>query len=244
MNPMMNMMGGPMQPMMGMNQMPYPMYPQNELMMQQMYQHMLAFQAQNAMFGQQQPPQDPRMSMMPPQNPGFQNPHFQNPSFLNVGAGTPNLRPMSVMSVGGGQVNPQTRPYSTLAPPGMSPPGNFQQPTMAPMSNGYTPSIAPSERSNIGLSARYRPVVTGNGMQDSRSTVGSSMTLQASGGANETKKVKGILKNKSTPPVRDDDEDDWGKMAARRSKFVQANATKKEDANSSLEELVRGVGAL
>jgi hypothetical protein len=241
MNPMMNMMGGPM-PMMGMNQMPYPMYPQNELMMQQMYQQMLAFQAQNAMFGQQPPPHNPRMSMAPQQNPGFQNPQFQNPSFLNVGTGMPNQqRPMSLMSVGVGQANPRNRPYSTLAPPGMGIPGDFHQATMVPMSNGYSPSIAPSERSNIGLSARYRPVVTGNGMQDSHSTVGSSMTLQASGGAPESKKVKGILKNKATPPVRDDDEDDWGKMAARKNKFAQGNTTKQDNTDASLQELVRGV---
>lgn len=231
--PMMNMMGGPM-PMMGMNQMPYPMYPgQNELMMQQMYQQMLAFQAQNAMFGQPQPGHDPRMSM------ASQNQGLQNPSFLNVGAGMPNQqRPMSIMSV-----NPQNRPYSTLAPSGMGTPGSFHQPPMPPMTNGYSPSIAPSERSNIGLSARYRPVVTGNGMQDSHSTVGSSMTLQASGGAPESKKVKGILKNKSTPAVRDDDEDDWGSLAARKKKF-QSNGTKKEDTSSSLQDLVRGVDGL
>jgi hypothetical protein len=238
MNPMMNMMGGPM-PMMGMNQMPYPMYPQNELMMQQMYQQMLAFQAQNAMYGQHQPPQDPRMSMAASQN-GFQNPHFQNPSFLGV-SGMPNQqRPMSIMS-GMGQGNPQNRPYSTLAPLGMATPGDFHQPPMPHMNNGYSPSIAPSERSNIGLSARYRPVVTGNGMQDSHSTVGSSMTLQASGGAPDSKKVKGILKNKTSPVLRDDDDDDWGKMAARKNKFAQGGAAKKEDTNTSLQDLVRGV---
>jgi hypothetical protein len=246
MNPMMNMnmMGGPM-PMMGMNPMQYPMYPQNELMMQQMYQQMLQMQqqmhAQNTMFGQ--PPhmqQNPRMSMaLPQQNPGFQNPQFQNNNFLNVGTGGPNpaQRPMSIMSFGGSQVNPSGRPYSTQAPPGMPQIGGLQPPMG--MNNGYTPSIAPSERSNIGLSARYRPVVTGNGMQDTHSTV-SSMTLQASGGAVENRQVKGILKKKTVPQVtvREDDEDDWGKMNARKSKFVNGGAKKDDD--SGIGEMIRG----
>jgi hypothetical protein len=247
MNPMMNMMGGPM-PMMGMNQIPYPMYPQNELMMQQMYQQMLAMQAQNGMYGQPQQPHDPRMSMMSQANLGFQNPPFNNSSLLNVGAGAPSGRPMSIMSfgVGGAQPNPQSRPFSTLGHPGMGPTGGFQQPPMGGMSNGYTPSIAPSERSNIGLSARYRPVATGNGMQDSHSTVGSSMTLHASSGALEKKTVKGILKNKSTSQdtVKEDDEDDWGKMAARKSKFLGNTGPKKDLSSSSLQDLVRGVSEL
>lgn len=257
MNPMMNpMMGGGQMPMMGMNQMQYPMYQQNELMMQQMYQQMLAFQAQQQanMYGQQL---DPRMSMaMPSPNLGFQNPQQfpANNGFLNVGGS--QQRPMSIMSgvPGGLQVNPPNRPYSTLGPPGMPPPGAFplQLPPMAPMNNnGYTPSIAPTERSNIGLSARYRPVVTGNGMQsDNRSTVSSSMTaLQASGGASDPGKIKGILKNKSPVPqvtVRDDDEDDdnWAKLAARKKKFAQNGASSgAQNANGSLglQEAVRSV---
>ncbi|KAF2280720.1 uncharacterized protein EI97DRAFT_428828 [Westerdykella ornata] len=248
MNPMtmnMNMMGGgSMQmPMMG-----YPMYPQNDLMMQQMYQQqqMLAFQAQNAMFAQQQMPQDPRMSMIS-NGGGFQHPQQQNlpqnPAFLGVG--NAQQRPMSIMSVAGPQPNGamQNRPYSTI---GVPMPG-FQQSSGLP--NGYTPSIAPSERSNIGLSARYRPVVTGNGMgADSKSTVGSSMTLQASGGAAAEKKVKGILKNKSQGQKEDDnEEEDWGKIAqARKSKFLGGKVTEKKDDGGlgDLGDLVRGLEGL
>jgi hypothetical protein len=256
--PMMNMMGGQM-PMMGMPQMQFPMYPQNELMMQQMYQQMLQMQAhQNAMFGgqqvdprmsmfSQQQAQDPRMSMFPQANNGLQNPQFQNNSFLNVGGAANQQRPMSIVSVGVGHSQPNltNRPYSTLGQPGM--------PQTVPMNNGYTPSIAPSERSNIGLSARYRPVVTGNGMADTQSTVGSSITLQATtagapdsthNGATGVKKtVKGILKHKVPQvTVREDDEDDWGKMAARKSKYFNRGGKEKE--SDGLPELVRGVGGL
>ncbi|KAF2749476.1 hypothetical protein M011DRAFT_484898 [Sporormia fimetaria CBS 119925] len=258
MNPMMmNMMA------MGMNPMGFPMYPQNELMMQQMYQQMLAFQNQNAMLAQQQQDprmsmmaqqqdprmsmmpqqqdprmsmmhqqQDPRMSMMPQQNLGFPN---QN--FLNPGAGMPNQqqRPMSFMSAG------QNRPMSTMGVPPM--PG-FQQPMGAPtLPAGYTPSIAPSERSNIGLSPRYRPVATGNGMNDTRSTVGSSNTLQASGGAPNAPKIKGILKPQ-TPrvTVQEAAEDGWGDtINSRKSKFLDVGLLSKKSSTSSLQEVVKAI---
>lgn len=244
MNPMMNPMMGGQMPMMGMNQMPFPMYPQNELMMQQMYQQMLQFQAQNGMFvppQQQHPQHDSRMSMA-----GFPAQNTQNPNFLNSANAAPynQSRPMSILSV---NTNHQNRPFSTLGQPGMpqsapsfmNAPINPMMNTGPPINTGYTPSIAPSERSNVGLSARYRPVVTGNGLQsDNHSTVSSSMTtLQASGGAADANKgvIKGILKNKG----REDDEDDWGKMARRKMKFG-----KKERKEEGLEDLVRGVGGL
>jgi len=44
------------------------------------------------------------------------------------------------------------------------------------------------------------------------------MTLQASGGA--APKVKGILKNKSPQVTVREDDEDWGRMAARKSKFA------------------------
>ncbi|KAF2876108.1 hypothetical protein BDV95DRAFT_483810 [Massariosphaeria phaeospora] len=233
MNGMNPMMGGQM-PMMGMNQMGYPMAQSNELMqMQQMLiqqQMQLQQMAQmQPMFSQQMPPQDPRMSMIQP-NFGLPN---QNGGFLNVPGGPPSQRPMSIMSYGG----TQQRPYSTPSQVG----GGF--PAAPPMvsNNGYTPSIAPSERSNIGLSARYRPVVTGQSQsQDAMSTV-SSMTLQASGGAPQigtaaNKNIKGILK-KPQATVREDDEDDWGKLAARKSRFIKPRG----DDGPALQDLVRGV---
>lgn len=266
MSPMMPMMGGQM-PMMGMNQMPFPMYQQQDpLMMQQMYmaqmqqaqmQQMQMQAQQNAMFGQQ-PQFDPRMSMfggmpdnrmsMMPQQNGYLNPQLQSNNLLGIGP--PQQRPMSIMNVNmnGSQPNLHAaRPYSTLGPPGMAQPGGFPSPQLGPH-NGYTPSIAPSERSNIGLSARYRPVVTGNGMgADTLSTVGSSMTLQASGGASNGngKAVKGILKKVPQVTVRDDDDDDdgWGKLAARKNKYQNQPGAKNQDGDA-LAELVKGVDGL
>jgi hypothetical protein len=215
--PMMGMMGNQM-PMMGMNQMGYPQTPEQMQQAMMQMQHQMQMQMQHQQMQMQQmygQPQDPRMSMAQP-NLGFQAPNFGNGSFMNVPNGAQNQRPMSIMS--------QQRPYSTpVQYPqqnfGAPQQGGYQMGLQPPANNGYTPSIAPSERSNIGLSARYRPVATGN--QDAVSNVSSSMTLQASGGAAQaTPKVKGILKNKSPQVTVREDDEDWGRMAARKSKFA------------------------
>ncbi len=235
MNPMMGMMGGQMPMMgmgmgmgMGMNPMGYPMGQQDQMMQMQQFQQMQQMiamqqmQLQQMQAMQQQPQgQDPRMSMAMPNNNFYGGGMMSNGSLLSVpgianGPQNPANRPMSFMSVNGNQVPQQPRPI-----------GNFMGP-----GSTYTPSIAPSERSNIGLSARYRPVVNHS---DSLSN-GTSMTLQASG-ANQNKPgvIKGILK-KVTPQSNDDDED-WSKMAARKNRAAKG----KENNASDLEELTRGL---
>jgi hypothetical protein len=219
MNPMMNpMMGGQMSMMgMGMNQMGYPMAQGNDMMAMQQMQQMIAMQQMQLqqMQAMQQPQsQDPRMSMAMPNGMG-------NGSFLSVPGAMPNgmgnmqNRPMSFMSVNG---NPQHH----LPMPNYMGPGA-----------GYTPSIAPSERSNIGMSARYRPVVNNS---DAHST-GTSMTLQASGGApqNPPGPIKGTIKKVAQVPVEEDE--DWSKMAARKKRL---NANNKQQ-NHGLEELTKGL---
>lgn len=230
MNPMHPMMGGQMPMMgmgMGMNPMGYSMPQQDQYTQMQQFQQMQQMiamqqmQLQQMQAMQQQPQQqDARMSMAMPNN-GFQGNMMGNGSFLSVPGmpnGTPSQlnRPMSFMSANGNQ---QQRPMSTFM--GSGP--------------GYTPSIAPSERSNIGLSARYRPVVNHS---DSMSN-GTSMTLQASSGANQSKPgvIKGILKKGSPQGNANEDDEDWGKMAARKSKFMKG----KENQGSGLEELTRGL---
>ena len=246
MNGMNPMMGGGMSPGqmpmmgMGMGQMGYMPQQQDFMQMQQQYQQMqqmMAMQFQQMQMQQmqqqqQQQQQDPRMSMAMPNNVfnngmmGQQMGQGQNMmgnnSFLNVpgmqnGMQPPHNRPMSIISQ-------QQRPFSTFGG-GMG---------MGP-GPGYTPSIAPSERSNIGLSARYRPVTNHS---DAVSN-GTSMTLQAtSGGANKPGVIKGILKKSPQINVEEkDDEEDWGSMAARKSKFGKG----KENSSSGLEDLTRGL---
>jgi hypothetical protein len=216
MNPMMNPMG------MGMG---YPMPQGNDMMaMQQMQQmqQMIAMQQMQLqqMHAMQQPQsQDPRMSMAMPSN-GYGGNMMGNGSFLSVPGAMPNgmgnmqSRPMSFMTVNGNQQ--QQPPMSNYLGPGP----------------GYTPSIAPSERSNIGLSARYRPVVNNS---DAHST-GTSMTLQASGGAqNQLAPIKGIIKKVPQAPAEEDE--DWSKMAARKNRFAGGNKQR----NDGLAELTKGL---
>lgn len=216
MNPM--MMGGQMPMMgMGMNQMGYQMPQQNDYMQMQQWQQMQQMMAMQQMQFQQMqmgqnPQQDPRMSMAMPNN-GYGGNMVGNGSFLNVPGSLPNNmsnRPMSFMTVTGGHQQP-----------------NFGG------GPGYTPSIAPSERSNIGLSARYRPVVNNS---DAHST-GTSMTLQAVSGApqNPPATIKGILKKGPQVTVEETDED-WSRMAARRNKY-----SRQQSNNNGLEELTKGL---
>lgn len=226
-NGMMNpMMGGQMPMMgmgMGMNQMGYSMPQGNDMMaMQQMQQmqQMIAMQQMQLqqMHAMQQPqPQDPRMMMGMPNNNGLGGNMMGNGSFLSVPGAMPNgmpNRPMSFMSNNGNQ-RPQ-QPMSNFMGPGP----------------GYTPSIAPSERSNVGLSARYRPVVNN---ADAHST-GTSMTLQANNGVNPTQPttIKGIIKPVRQVPVEEDE--DWSQMAARKSKFSSNKQT-----SNGLAELTKGL---
>lgn len=233
MNPMMmgGAMGSPMMGMPQMGQMGYMPQQQDYMQMQQQYQQMqqMMMQYQQMQMQQQmQQQQDPRMSMAMPNNMfnngmmGQGQNMMGNNSFLNVpgmqnGMQPPQNRPMSIMSS-------QQRPYSTFAGMGMGP------------GPGYTPSIAPSERSNIGLSARYRPVTNHS---DAVSN-GTSMTLQAtSGGANKSGTIKGILKKAPQVHVEEkEDEEDWGSLANRKSKFVGKG---KENSTSGLEDLTRGL---
>jgi hypothetical protein len=218
-NGMTNGMMNPMMGMgMGMNQMGYSMPQGNDMMaMQQMQQMQQMIAMQQMQLQQMQAMQDPRMSMAMPNN-GFGGNMMGNGSFLSVPGtmpgGMPN-RPMSYMSTNGTQR--QAPPMSNYMGPGP----------------GYTPSIAPSERSNIGLSARYRPVVNNS---DAHST-GTSMTLQANGGANPNPPapIKGIIKPARQVPVEEDE--DWSKMAARKSKF----SSKKKQQSNGLEELTKGL---
>jgi hypothetical protein len=224
MNGMMNpMMGGQMPMMgMGMNQMGYPMGQGNDMMamqqMQQMQQMIAMQQMQLQQMAMQQPQsQDPRMSMAMPNN-GYGGNMMGNGSFLSVpgamSTGMPNMqnRPMSFMSGA-----PQQQP----------PMINFMGPGA-----GYTPSIAPSERSNIGLSARYRPVVNN---ADAHSS-GTSQTLQASSAvtSNPAATIKGIIKPIRQVPVEEDE--DWSRMAARKNKF-----SSNKQSNNGLEELTKGL---
>ncbi|KAK1138384.1 hypothetical protein N8T08_002648 [Aspergillus melleus] len=109
--------------------------------------------------GQGPPPQQPMPTPMPPG--GFP-----------PAAASPTMRPSSMPSAGPNNLMPPAfggdqRTFSLLDPnassrlnaPAMPYASGANRPS-TPAGQGYAPSIAPSERSNVGLAPRYRPVST------------------------------------------------------------------------------------
>ncbi|KAK5987366.1 hypothetical protein PT974_11493 [Cladobotryum mycophilum] len=102
------------------------------------------------------------------------------------------------------------------------------QPSSAPMVNpgyagsvrssvhGYSHSIAPSERSNIGLPNRYRPVSQAAAVAD-HGRSGSLSGVLSSLGDNKGKSAMRVV-NKSASTSDDDDEEGWEAMKNKRDK--------------------------
>lgn len=139
-------------------------------------------------------------------------------------------------------------------PASQMPPSNYA-PSIQGLNAGpgpdYTPSIAPSERSNVGLPSRYRPVTQGGDGRTQSMT--SSLTLQALAGppaapnpeqASKSTiriidKPKGTPKITSKPLGADEDEDEgWAEMAKKRSeKKFGWRRKEKENKEPALSEL-------
>jgi hypothetical protein len=109
----------------------------------------------------------------------------------------------------------------------------------APSINGqgsYAPSIAPSERSNVGLPGRYRPV-SQVPASDNKSIRASTMTgaLQGWESKNGSTTVKAT--KKSGDASDEDDEQGWEEMAKKREKKKSIWRSKK-DSNNGLKEML------
>ncbi|KAH8788738.1 hypothetical protein F5883DRAFT_399047 [Diaporthe sp. PMI_573] len=105
--------------------------------------------------------------------------------------------------------------------------------------NGYTPSIAPSERSNVGLPGRYRPVsqmppgpaATPDHTRQS-SMMGSTLSPYSDAqtlrpvGATSPKKSE-ASKSSAGEDADDDDEEGWAAMKAKRDKKKSSWKTRK-----------------
>ena len=207
--------------------------------MQQMQQMMASGMqlppGQSMPFGPGQPDMMTPPFMGPPQ-PVMAN-HFARPSTANFQLGSPNLiappqngRAMSMM----------TPPSTTSWPP---PPASNRQSRAPSLMNGglagpnqpYAPSIAPSERSNVGMPSRYRPVSVAPNDEyktssDTRSSTMNSHTLQPGtfGRASRLSTSQERKSNLSLRPVTqaphkkagsdDDDEEGWAEMKKKRDK--------------------------
>jgi hypothetical protein len=246
----------PMPPMPQMGQMPMAMPGQDTNQQMQQFMQMQMQMMQNFMAMQQQ-------GMGQPPAPQQQQPGngFLAPS-----------RPMSVASHA--QPN-QGRSMTMMGPPptwgqGLQPPqggrpgSSFQNytPSVHNMQTGgpgagYTPSIAPSERSNIGMPSRYRPVSTMNGdsamMSGGRSqSMTSSLTLQAFTTPGQTEQQKNTIrvidKPKGAPRIssraveaEEDEDQGWSEMAKKRSERKWKWGRSKKDKEEPLGDLYQNV---
>jgi len=116
---------------------------------------------------------------------------------------------------------------------------------------GYAPSIAPSERSNVGLASRYRPVSTAPEQNESaldRSSTFTSGTFTPWGSDVSVRKSPspspairmGAHAEKKVPAVPDDEDDDRGWMEMKLQRDKKKSAWKKNKAQNGLEDVYHG----
>jgi hypothetical protein len=190
-------------------------------------------------------PGAPSVMGMAPPGPGQMHPGMARAStMLNMNGGQMQLpmpgqsgsRPGSAMGLGNGSFMPRN---SFMPGPGMN--------------GGYAPSIAPSERSNVGMPGRYRPVSHAPGadfanmqqppMPSRASTMMSGGLSQPYGGNGSTISLvqQGqSIQRKQTPLVTisaEDDEDEeegWAEMRARKEKARMERRERKANGGGAL----------
>ncbi|OLN95850.1 hypothetical protein CCHL11_05098 [Colletotrichum chlorophyti] len=112
---------------------------------------------------------------------------------------------------------------------GMGGGGGYAPSILAPGA-GYAPSIAPSERSNVGLPGRYRPVTQAPQLDSGRRM---SVMSGAMGWDQPPKVIQQQQQENKTPPNKsgstsdDDDEEGWAAMKAKKEKKRGLWRTKK-----------------
>lgn len=145
--------------------------------------------------------------MHPDMNPGARA-SFLDPGAFDTSRGDLHNRTMSLV---------QPSSASWLQPPQPGYAGSIRAP-----GNGYTPSIAPSERSNVGLPGRYRPVSsvpTPSATPDNRASLASGGAHSPLAGGKTLRMVGSSSPEKKTgakDEADDDDEEGWAAMKAKR----------------------------
>ena len=161
----------------------------------------------------------------------------------------PHLAQQRAMSMMGSMSTPPWQPQgngSTPAAPSM------MSGALGGLGPGYTPSIAPSERSNVGMPNRYRPVSIVPADEhapraNSRASTFTSGTLQPGGFIRNSKletssdkhsklSMRPVSSHKKAAASDDDDEEGWEEMKKSREKKKNMwRLNKKRDENPSLE---------
>ncbi|KIW88017.1 uncharacterized protein Z519_11127 [Cladophialophora bantiana CBS 173.52] len=215
-------------PAMGMPGIPPMLSPgdQAQIQMSQQMTQMMQMQMQwmqqmsHMMVGPMTAPQN-----MPPL-PGLQMPAFGRPQSLamqNPPTPQANQRTMSTL-------NPSMAPWNSKPP--MLPSIN--------VNGNYAPSIAPSERSNIGLASRYRPVSTApepDVMSTHRASTFTSSSVRPWSTMDQTRRPSGhatkpsvnTLGRRSPLALQDDDDDEqgWAEMKRKKDKKQKTWALRK-----------------
>ena len=203
-------------------------------MMQMQMQWMQQMQQMMAGGGPgQQPGQPPPQLILPQQQPMMSN------GFLTPPGQIP--RPMSHSAPASpGVVQAQQRAMSMM-PSTSQWPGQTQRTSVAPSmmgGQGYAPSIAPSERSNVGMPTRYRPVSIAPIDEQSRPSSSMSTRLQPPD-VNRKSSASSNLRVLQQPKKAgsdDDDDEGWEEMKKKRENKKNTWKLKKKG-NQGLQEL-------
>ncbi|KAH6675623.1 hypothetical protein B0J14DRAFT_368469 [Halenospora varia] len=156
------------------------------------------------------------------------NGHMSQQSLTIPRPGSPSLRPSSAQA--------HQRAMTMLEPnaaPWMQ--HSMYAPSIHAQGAGYAPSIAPSERSNVGLPGRYRPVSHAP-PPDSKSR---TSTMSGALGGWDSKNGPTIKAVKKSGNVSDEDDDEgWEEMAKKREKKKSKWRTKKDSSSNGLKEML------
>lgn len=190
-------------------------------------------------------PGDQAQLQMSQQMQQFMQMQMQFMQMMTQGQGPPALN--------GQQVGGMQRPHSAQGPPQLRPGSSHQRamssldPNSAPWmqqggaftpsihTGGYAPSIAPSERSNIGLPGRYRPVSQVHPVDNKSRTSTMSGALHGWENKHGQATIKAV--KKSADLSDEDDEEGWEEMAKKREKKRSLWRTKKDTTNGLKEML-------
>jgi len=135
--------------------------------------------------------------------------NIPRPNSQNIRPGSSHQRAMTMLE-------PNAAPW-------MQQPSMYT-PSVNGMGGGYAPSIAPSERSNVGLPGRYRPVshVVPSDARSRTSTMSGALQNWEKNGPT----VKAVKKSASASD--EDDEEGWEQMAKKREKKKSIWRSKKD----------------
>jgi hypothetical protein len=164
-----------------------------------------------------------------PMPPGFAPP----PAPSTVG------RPPTVHMSSAPQLNGRT--MSTLTP-------SMASWNLGPQNGNYAASIAPSERSNIGLASRYRPVSTMGDVEQMSARRASTFTstsvrpwsqMDLKPNVNARPSVSPVGRRNTQAVDDDDDDEGWAEMKAKKDK--KQKSWKLRKGQNALQELYNGV---